>query len=59
MVGAKYSVALCDLRVFVDQPAEAVTSNDHDIVLDRVGKGPQRSGLPQGAMWGCSLKWVS
>ncbi|SEG89332.1 hypothetical protein SAMN05444920_106432 [Nonomuraea solani] len=43
-MGAKNSAALCDLRVFVDQPAEAVTSDDLDIVLDRVGKGSQRSG---------------
>jgi hypothetical protein len=49
-VGAKNSAALCDLRVFVDQPAEAVTPNDLDIVLDRVGKGSQRSGLAQRAM---------
>ena len=38
-VGAKNSATLCDLRVFVDQPAEAVTSDDLDIVLDQVGKG--------------------
>jgi hypothetical protein len=44
-VGPKNSAALCDLRVFVDQPAEAVTPNDLDIVLDRVGKGSQRGWL--------------
>jgi hypothetical protein len=49
-VGAKNSAALCDLRVFVDQPAKAVTSDDLDIVPDRVRKGSQRSGLAQGAM---------
>jgi hypothetical protein len=38
-VGAKNSATLYDLRVFVDQPAEAVTSDDLDIVLDQVGKG--------------------
>ncbi|SDL77453.1 hypothetical protein SAMN05421869_130110 [Nonomuraea jiangxiensis] len=48
---AKNSAALCDLRVFVNQPAEAVTSNDLDIALGRIGKGPQRSSLAQGAMW--------
>ncbi|WP_214317577.1 hypothetical protein [Nonomuraea sediminis] len=51
LVGAKNSATLCDLYVFVDQLTETVTSNDLDIVLDRVGKGSQRSGLAQGAMW--------
>nr|WP_236051026.1 hypothetical protein [Nonomuraea cypriaca] len=49
-VGAKNSAALCDPRVFVDQPAQAVTSDDLDIVLDRVGKGSQWSGLTHEAM---------
>ncbi|MEV4165207.1 hypothetical protein [Nonomuraea dietziae] len=44
-VGAKNSASLRDLRVFVDQPAAAVTPDDLDITLDRVGKGSQRSGL--------------
>ncbi len=38
-VGAKNSATLCDLRVFVDQPTEMVTSYDLDIALDRLGKG--------------------
>lgn len=50
LLGAKNSAALCDLHIFVDQPAEAVTPDDLDIVLDRVGKGSQRGGLAQGAM---------
>lgn len=49
-VGAKNSDTLCDLYIFMDQPAEAVTSDNLAIVLDRVGKGSQRGGLAQGAM---------
>ncbi|GAA2215661.1 hypothetical protein GCM10009850_111290 [Nonomuraea monospora] len=56
LVGAKNSAALCDLRVLVDQPAEAVTSDDLDIVLDRVGKGSQRGGLAlSGSKIGCGV----
>lgn len=38
-VGAKNSATLRDLRVFVDQPTETVTSDDLDIALNRIGKG--------------------
>lgn len=49
-MGAKNSAVLCDLRVFVNQPTETVTSDDLDITLNRVRKGSQRSGLAQGTM---------
>jgi hypothetical protein len=34
-VDAKNSATLCDLHVFVDQPAKAAGPNGLDIVLDR------------------------
>ncbi|MEV0347009.1 hypothetical protein AB0H88_14695 [Nonomuraea sp. NPDC050680] len=40
----------------VEQPAEAVASDDLDIGLDRVRKGSLRSGLAQGAMWAISVR---
>jgi hypothetical protein len=39
VVGARNSAALCDLGVFMDQAVEAITSDDPDINLGRVGKG--------------------
>jgi hypothetical protein len=38
-VGVKNSAALRDLRIFMDQPSEAITSDDVDIALGRVRKG--------------------
>jgi hypothetical protein len=36
-VGAEYSATLCDLGVFVDEPAEPVSSDDPHVSVDRVG----------------------
>ena len=37
-VGARNSAVLCDLRIFMDQAAEAISSDDLDVGLDGVGK---------------------
>jgi hypothetical protein len=36
-VGAEYSATLCDLGVFMDEPAEPVASDDLDVGVDGVG----------------------
>jgi hypothetical protein len=36
-VRAENSAALCDLRVFMDQPAEPISSDDLDVGVNRVG----------------------
>jgi hypothetical protein len=45
LAGARNLAALCDLRVFMDQPAEAITSDDLDIGLGGVGKRAQLRGV--------------
>jgi hypothetical protein len=37
-VGVRNSAALRDLRIFMDQPTEAITSDDLDIALGRIRK---------------------
>src|SRR6266516_3970103 len=46
-VGARNSVASCDLGVFVKEAAELVASDDSDVVTDGVGERPERTGLVQ------------
>jgi hypothetical protein len=36
-VGAEYSATLCDLRVFMNEAAEPVSSEDLDVGVDGVG----------------------
>jgi hypothetical protein len=49
-VGAENSVTLCDLGVFVQEPADPVLSGDRDVGVDGVGERPQWAGLMQRAM---------
>jgi hypothetical protein len=37
VVRAEYSATLCDLGVFVDEPAEPIASDDFDVGVVRVG----------------------
>jgi hypothetical protein len=36
-VGAEYLATLCDLGVFMDEPAEPISSDDLDVGVDGVG----------------------
>jgi hypothetical protein len=36
-VGAEYSATLCDLGVFMDQPAESISPDGLDVGIGRVG----------------------
>jgi hypothetical protein len=36
-VSAEYSATLCDLGVFMDEPAEPISSDDLDVGVDGVG----------------------
>ncbi len=57
-VGAQNSVALCDLRVFVEDATEAVTAGNPDVsARARVGKRLQGRCLAKGVVkvwWCCS-----
>ena len=51
-VGADYSVTSRDLRILMDQPTESIPShNPSGRQDDRWVDGPERWGLPQGAVW--------
>ena len=50
-VGARYSIASCDLRVFMDQPTKSILShNPSDRQDDRWFDGPEWWCLPQGVV---------